>query len=383
MSWIKNFVLVVMVSSVTFKILDVAFGAVMPGEYIVTSLERGVNRSIILREFNPNQSASIAPSNFYMKNVDSLEQRNYPVTIDANGFIENGNIIQPNPDLRIIFFGGSTTETLFVDEQNRFPSIIERSLRNAMNQKVVVHNAGVSGNNSMHSNLALIAKGIPLDPDFVALMHNINDFSLLSKTESYWVSPISRALISKNFSPFFTTEDSARSLTFKTLKKIKNFLFPNLYEYLAPRLLSKLKLHKDDFKEFRLESSVVDTEVEKQFRASLITFIKLAETWDIKPILMTQFNRVKIDDPIFQRFYQSIPEGSDMSAEKFIQTYQKFNDITREVARQRNIPLIDLELLVPSSKEYIYDTVHLNDEGSKYVAKIISDQIIKIISSDI
>lgn len=383
MSWIKNFVLVVMVSSVTFKILDVAFGAVMPGEYLVTSLELAVNRSIILREFNPNQSASIAPSNFYMKNVDSLEQRNYPVTIDANGFIENGNIIQPNPDLRIIFFGGSATETLFVDEQNRFPSIIERSLRNAMDQKVVVHNAGVSGNNSMHSNLALIAKGIPLNPDFVALMHNINDFSLLSKTKSYWVSPISRALISKNFSPFFTTEDSARSLTFKTLKKIKNFLFPNFYEYLAPRLLPNLKLHKDDFKEFRLESSVVDTEVEKQFRASLITFIKLAETWDIKPILMTQFNRVKIDDPIFQRFYQSIPEGSDMSAEKFIQTYQKFNDITREVARQRNIPLIDLELLVPSSKEYIYDTVHLNDEGSKYVAKIISDQIIKIISSDI
>ena len=383
MSWIKNFVLVVMVSSVTFKILDVAFGAVMPGEYIVTSLERAVNRSIILREFNPNQSASIAPSNFYMKNVDSLEQRNYPVTIDANGFIENGNIIQPNPDLRIIFFGGSTTEALFVDEKNRFPSIIERSLRNAMNQKVAVHNAGVSGNNSMHSNLALIAKGIPLNPDFVVLMHNINDFSLLSKTKSYWVSPISRALISKNFSPFFTTEDSARSLTFKTLKKIKNFLFPNLYEYLAPRLLPNLKLHKDDFKGFRLESSVVDTEVEKQFRASLITFIKLAETWDIKPILMTQFNRVKIDDPIFQRFYQSIPEGSDMSAEKFIQTYQKFNDITREVARQRNIPLIDLELLVPSSKEYIYDTVHLNDEGSKYVAKIISDQIIKIISSDI
>lgn len=383
MSWIKNFVLVVMVSSVTFKILDVAFGALMPGEYIVTSLERAVNRSIILREFNPNQSASIAPSNFYMKNVDSLEQRNYPVTIDANGFIENGNIIQPNPDLRIIFFGGSTTEALFVDEKNRFPSIIERSLRNAMNQKVAVHNAGVSGNNSMHSNLALIAKGIPLNPDFVVLMHNINDFSLLSKTKSYWVSPISRALISKNFSPFFTTEDSARSLTFKTLKKIKNFLFPNLYEYLAPRLLPNLKLHKDDFKGFRLESSVVDTEVEKQFRASLITFIKLAETWDIKPILMTQFNRVKIDDPIFQRFYQSIPEGSDMSSEKFIQTYHKFNDITREVARQRNIPLIDLELLVPSSKEYIYDTVHLNDEGSKYVAKIISDQIIKIISSDI
>jgi len=382
MSWIKNFVLVVMVSSLTFKILDLAFGAVMPGEYIITSLERAADRSIILREFNPNQSASIAPSNFYMKGLDTLEQRNYSVTIDSNGFIENGNIIQPNPDLRIIFFGGSTTETLFVDEKNRFPSIVERSLRNAMNQKVVVHNAGVSGNNSMHSNLALIAKGIPLKPDFVVLMHNINDFSLLSKTDSYWVSPISRALVSKNFSPFFTIEDSARSLTFKALKKIKNFLFPNLYDYLKPRLFSNLNLHKDEFKGFRSKASVFDTEAEKQFRSSLITFVKLAETWGIKPILMTQFNRVKRDDPIFQQFYKSLPRGSDISPEEFVQSYQEFNDIIREVAKQSNIPLIDLELLVPKSKEYIYDPVHLNDEGSKYVANIISNQIIKIISSD-
>ena len=47
------------------------------------------------------------------------------------------------------------------------------------------------------------------------------------------------------------------------------------------------------------------------------------------------------------------------------------NDVIREVSVDREVDLIDLDRSVPSSSDYIYDTVHLNEDGSKLVAEIL------------
>jgi lysophospholipase L1-like esterase len=132
-----------------------------------------------------------------MKDVENLKQTDYQINIDKDGFIETGNQVELSPDITILFLGGSTTETLYVPEKDRFPSVVERILRSKLIQTINVYNGGVSGNNSMHSLLALLAKGIPLEPNYAVLMHNINDFALLSKTESYWIAPKSQSSISR------------------------------------------------------------------------------------------------------------------------------------------------------------------------------------------
>ena len=71
------------------------------------------------------------------------------------------------------------SEIKFFPEMNRFPSVVERSLRSKLTQTINVFNGGVSGNNSMHSTLNFIAKAVPLSPDFVVLMHNMNDLGIL------------------------------------------------------------------------------------------------------------------------------------------------------------------------------------------------------------
>lgn len=379
MNLIKNIFFITLISVATMKIIDLTFGKIKPSETIATSLNRGTDRSITLREFNRNQSATIYPSNQYMLEVDSLEQKIYKLSVDSNGFIENGNLHEENPSIRIIFFGGSTTESIFVETKNRFPSIVERSLRKELNEKVVVHNAGVSGNHSMHSNLALVAKGIPLKPNFAVLMHNINDLALLSKTESYWIAPSSRTLVKESPRIVSTIEDSFRGTGFFILKSIKNFLFPNLYSYLLPRLFPNLHIHVDEFKGFRNTFLDLD-EAEDQFYSSLATFIDISRSWNIEPVLMTQFNRVNTEDPIFKRFFEA-SQTIGMSPEQFVSSYKRFNDVIRDVARQYDVELIDLDILIPSSDKFLYDTVHLNDNGSKKVGEVISEHFIEIISS--
>ena len=382
MSVMKNIFLVIVVSIVTLKIADLSFGMIQPMESLSTSVNRATVRSIVLREFNPNQSAEVSPSNKLTTQADSLKQTPYPVKIDENGFIDNGNSDEANPKLRVIFLGGSTTENLFVQPENRFPSVVELSLRKALNQTVVTHNAGVAGNNSMHSYLSFIAKGIPLKPNYAVLMHNVNDLSLLSKTESYWVAPSMRTLVAGNSRSMFADKDLFRSFTFDFLKRLKNIIFPNLYAYLGPRLLPNKALSRDEFQELRGSLPVVNfNSAEKQFRSSLLSFTQLSRAWDIEPILMTQANRINTNDIVFKKLYETSPDIG-MSPEQFELIYQKFNDIIREVALEQNVQLIDLDVLLRPSNKYLFDTVHLNDEGNIRAGEIITKHLLMILSKD-
>ena len=382
MSVMKNIFLVIVVSIVTLKIADISFGMIQPMESLSTSVNRATVRSIVLREFNPNQSAEVSPSNKLTTQADSLKQIPYPVKIDENGFIDNGNSDEANPKLRVIFLGGSTTENLFVQPENRFPSVVELSLRKALNQTVVTHNAGVSGNNSMHSYLSFIAKGIPLKPNYAVLMHNVNDLSLLSKTESYWVAPSMRTLVAGNSRSMFADKDLFRSFTFDFLKRLKNIIFPNLYAYLGPRLLPNKALLRDEFQDLRGSLPVVNFNLaEKQFRSSLLSFTQLSRAWDIEPILMTQANRINTNDIVFKKLYETSPDIG-MSPEQFELIYQKFNDIIREVALEQNVQLIDLDVLLRPSSKYLFDTVHLNDEGNIRAGEIITKHLLMILSED-
>lgn len=381
MSLIKQILIVIFVSVATLKIADVSFGF-FQSQSSSSSLAKGTDRSIVLRELNPNQRASIRPNNNYMKDVENLEQIDYEINIDEDGFIKTGNHVELSPDIKILFLGGSTTETLYVPEKNRFTSVVERNLRSQLTQTINVFNGGVSGNNSMHSLFALLAKGIALEPNYVVLMHNINDFALLSKTESYWIAPRSRAvLVKNNDGKFSTIEDSSRNIFFNLIKSAKNMLAPNLYTYLRPRLFADLTLHRDEFEGFTKNYIDLDLDImESRFRSSITSFVKISRAWNITPILMTQGNRIDHNLEYFQKWVVRYQRG-EMTAREFSDLYARINQITREVAIQENVTLIDLDSQIPKTNEFLYDTIHLNESGSILMGELVSKKLVEVIQS--
>jgi len=381
MSLIKQILIVFFVSIATLKIADVSFGF-FQSQSKSASLTKGTARSIVLRELNPNQNASIRPNNNYMKDVENLKQIDYQINIDKNGFIETGNQNELSPDIKILFLGGSTTETLYVPEKYRFPSVVERNLRTNLSQTIKVYNGGVSGNNSMHSIFALLAKGIALEPDYVVLMHNINDFALLSKTESYWIAPKSRAvLVNNNDGKFSTIEDSSRNTFFNIIKSGKDIIAPNLYAYLRPRLFADIILHQDEFEGFTKNYADLNLDLmESSFRSSITSFVNIARAWNIKPILMTQGNRIDHNLEYFQKWVVRYQRG-EMTAREFSDLYARMNQITREVAIQENVTLIDLDSEIPKTNEFLYDTIHLNEAGSIFMGELVSKKLLEEIQS--
>lgn len=354
MNWIKNSIIVIISTIIAIIGADKLIGYFAPeAQFPIES--RGVERYVLLKEYNPNFRAKYVPTERYLNNSDSLEVGEYLLRTDRHGFIENGNNINFTENYELImFFGGSTTEQLFVNEEYRWQSILERELNNGQQiAKLKIINAGVSGNNSMHSIVNLIAKGLPLKPKFVVLMHNVNDYGLLRLSGSYWKAPADKALLQ------ISEESSLRFL----IRSMKDNFVPNIYQ-LYKIVKSKFS-NTDDFNSIRNEEIVSLEIIESNFKKSLNTFIDLCFTWGIEPILMTQFNRFNSDDELVK----SVFNGKGM--EQFIKGYARLNDVIREVSVDRKVDLIDLDRIVPSTSDYMYDAVHLNENGSKLVANIM------------
>ena len=119
--------------------------------------------------------------------------------------------IHDHPDLTIAFLGGSTTECIYVDEDNRFPYLAGRLLERQTHLKVNSYNAGRSGNNTLHCLNILLNKVVNLKPDIVVLMENINDLAILMYEKTYWNTNPSRSPIQEKLPTFKTVGQDLRA----------------------------------------------------------------------------------------------------------------------------------------------------------------------------
>jgi hypothetical protein len=335
-------------------------------------------RFIRLREIGlPNQSLSTLPPTYFPGYADNVEYKEYTAKLDSSAFIQSETLL-PDAKTNIVFIGGSTTECFFVDDTLRFPSLVGKMLQ-MKGHSVNTFNSGVAGNHSMHSINILINKVIHNNFQVAVLMHNINDLVHLSYNGSYYEEKNSptRSNIVKLTKPEVNNHDLSYFKSYNyffRIKKAFQLVFPSIYErmYNAQTKLSPVAIPK----EFHwVRPGPIALPQVKQFEKNLRTFLAICQAAGIKPVLMTQFNRVNPDEfynnPKNKPFLDKI-KSSQITVEEFCQFYNMFNDKVREVASAENVLLIDLAKEVPNTKDYLYDYVHLNNGGSKFVAKLIS-----------
>ena len=333
-------------------------------------------RSINFREHYPNKFER----NYKYKKVNGkiILSDEVDLSTDSNGYI-NPSIIHNKDSINILFLGGSTTENRFLNEFTRFPYLVGRNLDSKIrNLNFNSINSAVSGNNSLHSLNIFINKGIwiPAKPEIAVLMHAINDLISLAYNNSYYIVDKPRAmLLTKDVSKFDT-----RFIKYQ----LKRF-FPHLINRLViffDKIKQKNVLERDEFKEYRGKEIEVNTAlIKKLFKSSLNNFIETAKSWEIKPVLMTQPNLF-----LNERIYGiergkslKIVKTTNLNYVEFQELYDEFNQITRDLANEKNILLIDLEKTIPKDRIYfqVNNDIHFNNKGSTLAAEIISDELIK------
>ena len=185
----KNFIsffLIVVVTISILKLADVFIGHYLLKEDQKVELNkvRLLHRNVLLKEHFPNQNVFISVPERYFINKN-YENKKYKLRTDKNGFILGPKDKLETEKIDFIFFGGSTTECIFVDESLRFPYLLSEKLEHKNGKRVNTLNAGVSGNHSLHSLINLVAKGLE-KPKFAVLMHAANDMGTLLITHTYW-----------------------------------------------------------------------------------------------------------------------------------------------------------------------------------------------------
>lgn len=329
----------------------------------------GVKRFIKLREFEPGYAEVLLPSLQAMAQSDTLVRRPYIIRVDENGFIMPAKVHE-HPDLTLVFLGGSTTECIYDDENNRFPYLVGHLLEESTGLRVNSYNAAKSGNDSLHSLDVLLNKVLPLKPDLVAMMHNINDLSILLFEKSYWNRNPSRSpLIEKK--PDWRTVGKNLEETFQLARDL---VVPNLYAALHRLLHAEGKSQADEFQQVRGQKIEVNQDyLVREFTLNLQTFINICRARGITPVLLTMPSRLKDDpDPLIPRLMQRLEKQNGITYRDFKGAFDRFNQAIREVAAQNRVLLVDLAQEIPQEKEYMSDVAHYTPAGSRLVAQKIA-----------
>jgi hypothetical protein len=310
-------------------------------------------RTIRLKENLPNLN-----SHFYQKHLDQTVK----LRTNEEGYILPG-IDYTEPDLKIVFLGGSTTECMAVDENKRFPYQTGKKLEKSLGLEINTYNTGVSGNNLMHSLNILNNKILKLNPDYLVVMHNINDLSILMHSKTYWNDLESRSLVVHNTDQLFNYYVRYPKNWFvRTFFPYTSLvLFPTMFEGDDP---VENEFNENNYKDLKLTDSDFG-EIENQYKNAVKTLLLTCKAWNIQPIFMLQ-------PSCFDNFTDHYKHMEEVN---LYQYHSKLNQSAREVCSELSIEVIDLDSIMTDNNQLFYDIIHYNEKGCNLISDIISKRI--------
>jgi len=284
------------------------------------------------------------------------------VAINSKGFVgPEFEKKKPADTIRVIALGDSCTfaggwyETTYSGQLARL--LKERH----PDKHIEVINAGISGFNSEFALARLRDELLEYEPDMVTLYIGWND---LMKT-----NPVNQAAVQQyKYSGIWRTLNE--SYLVKAYSKV-------LFYYLRP-LLMKPKLDGDPE-----GISAFDQFVPVVYQSNVDAIAETLQSKGIRALFVTRPTAVRLgmtqndidQEHIFFPYF-----AGAYSLERFLSLHRSYNRAIDEVARNRQIPIVDLDAVFNQRKKALLfqDTMHLSNEGNVVVAEALVEPIERI-----
>jgi hypothetical protein len=328
-----------------------------------------LERSLRIREWNPGSVVETLPPR---RCVEGIEDKVYRADIDASGFIAPSHV-HAEPELTIAFFGGSTTECLFMAPEERFAYAVGRELEAKTGKRTNSLNAGRSGNHTLHSVTQLLGKGVPEKPRIAVNHEAINDLNILLYYGTYWNQNGSRSLVVDRL----RVEELPPKPRRAGLELLES-LVPNVYAALTKGGGEG----RDEFADVRGKKLVWDrAALLAEFERAQRAFVATARVFGITPVLLTQASLLTEAprDVVLCDKGDLFAMGIDYGTYRGL--HQAVNEVTRQVARAEGVALVDLEARVPQDPRFFYDTVHYTPAGSRLVTQWVSEALLRVLEA--
>jgi lysophospholipase L1-like esterase len=314
--------------------------------------------------------------------------------IHVNSFGFRGDEIalkKPVNTFRIVVLGGSTVLNREVPYKKNAVRLLEKKLQKEYpDKKIEVINAGKDGYNSEHSLIQYLFNIKDFSPDLIIMWQGINDLYL-----SCTPSDNEYGSFKRDYSHAFGALMRMATSYFRPqpLVAFKSVAFDFLLKNLRDNLYSDIILSYKNKAENRLAEDyrkngtnyikVNEFPSNSTYERNLNSLISAVKADGVPIILGDQANLYKKSVSIEESKRLIFPnlvcrkDGRYYSMDSIRVGIEKFNETTKRVAVQNNIPFVDLDKEMPKNLSYFLDSVHYTEKGNELIASSLFNFIVK------
>ncbi len=311
-------------------------------------------------------------------------------SVNSMGF--RGSEYSQGDQMRILVLGGSTSECLYLDDDEAWPAVLEEILNQYSGDgSIWVGNGGRSGYSSRHHVLQAIHL-FPQHPemDLIVIMAGVNDFlRFLEGRENY--NPVweeneylekTFLVVPRNRYPAWFRRTAVWHLGRLAFRNMKSSFADENIQDESGDIYSKWRMARltarkslDNLPDL----SVPLSEYEENLRriTTHARKSKMKILFIDQPVLWIANLEARLDSLLCAGSDgDRIPESAYYSAAALESGMLQFNDVMRKVAVEEKTGFLSISDSLPKSDIVFYDDMHFNEYGSAMVAKIVARWII-------
>lgn len=341
----------------------------------------------VLRLYNPfgvrvRGDQIVLPKNqYYRFPNDSIESLPETIIHTKNSLGFRGPEPPENFEerLTVMAVGGSTTECFYLPDGMDWPARLAVQL-SQLYPGLWMNNAGLDGHSTFGHLHLLKQYLVKLKPDAIIFLIGHNDIGLdAPKKFDRKINNSLRFTLDK-------PKEMIRGLINRS--EVLSLLF-TMYRYYAYRAEG---LGHDDIDLPELKKIPPDPErtgkiLKKhqrlflsEYRNRVRKLVTISKNHGIVPILLTQpVLYGDTTDPKTGVDLGHVPVGK-MSGRGRWKLMELYNEVTREVARERDVGLVDLARVLPKNSRYYYDYIHYTPAGTQKIARLLDRPVCRILA---
>lgn len=299
-----------------------------------------------------------------------------------------GEPLDLSPDVfRIFTLGGSTTFSSEVPHERTYPGRLEKKLRQKYpGVKIQVENAACDWYSTQHSIIRYLFKVRHFQPHLLIMKHGINDLfrgftadccslpgSHFESSYSHYFGPIYRLAELSEDPPrppqLIIWEKAVRY--FKKIPWFSNEPSQDLREFVHEYNENPGSVEVTKFRSLSV------------FEGNLRLMAHLAELYKSKLFFSTEpsLYRHDLTEKELSTLYFGPVHMSEKGAYPSVKSLEHgmrlFNDAIIRVGQQENVPVMDIDRLVPKTLDYLFDDVHPTEKGLEIEAQYIFEEIVR------
>lgn len=271
--------------------------------------------------------------------------------------------------LRIVAVGGSTTECMYLSDGQDWPALLGAQLSRE-GRPIWVNNAGLDGHSTFGHAILLDDVVLPLRPQVVLLLVGANELgrSDLGRYDRAQWRQRSRSW----------PEHSAILRTWRAWRQARTVREAGIGHRALELDGTPAPLPPDSLRmQLAREQALLP-----RYRARLEALITLCRAEGSQPVLMTQpCIAANVMDTALARRLLDLPLLTGTDGRTLLERLDLINSVTRRVAEEQDLPLIDLARELPGGPAHFYDAFHFTKAGSVAVAALCADRLTAYLSA--